>query len=59
MRAMENTQHTHYTHERERGCRHQGGARREGECEGEAARSEEGLTECAPQGEDTTKTKTN
>ena len=29
--------HTHYTHERERGCRHRGGARREWECEGEAA----------------------
>ena len=31
------TQHTHYTHERKRGCRHQGGTRHEGECKGEAA----------------------
>ena len=36
-RAMENTQHTHYTHAREQGCRHWGGARCEWECEGEAA----------------------
>ena len=55
---MENTQtHTHYTHARKRGCQQRGGARHEGKCEGEAAGSEEGLTEHAPQGEDTTKTK--
>ena len=35
--------HTHYTHECERGCRHQGGARHEGECEGEAAGKRLGL----------------
>ena len=36
-RAIENTQHTHYTHKCEQGCRHWGGTRREGECKGKAA----------------------
>ena len=44
MRAMENTlTHTHYTDARERGCRHQGGARCKGECKGEAAGKPLGL----------------